>query len=421
MAPALDLTSFNAALKEYYTPDAVKDMVYKNNPLLALVKKSTDFPGKYKDVPIVYGNPQGRSATFSRAQTRGQSSSSKIGEFLVTRAKDYAVATIDNETILASQSDKGAFMRAATLEFDGAINSLKRAAAIDLFRSGYGAIGRIKVGSTVASATTITLDDIEEVTNFEVGQELVVTAAEASGALRALGTSGNGLIVTKVNRSTGVLTFGAAIDDAADGIPAIAHSDYIFVRGDRQDAASPSRLKISGLEAWLPATAPTTGDSFFGLDRSADPTRLAGCRQDLSGVPIEEALIEGAAIVGREGGIIDHYFMPFSKWSALQKALGSKVQYADLKVGTIGFRSIRINGPKGEIMCVPDMNCPSNRCFGLQLDVWELATIGDLPRVIDTDDLDMLRMASADGVESRWGYYGNLCCSAPGWNINIQW
>jgi hypothetical protein len=33
MASGLNLTAFNAALKEHYTNDRVEDMVYKNNPL----------------------------------------------------------------------------------------------------------------------------------------------------------------------------------------------------------------------------------------------------------------------------------------------------------------------------------------------------------------------------------------------------
>jgi hypothetical protein len=60
--------------------------------------------------------------------------------------------------------------------------------------------------------------------------ELEVSATE-TGASRAYGSSTNGLIVTGVNRTTGVLTFGFNVTDATNGIPAAA-ADYIFVRGD---------------------------------------------------------------------------------------------------------------------------------------------------------------------------------------------
>src|SRR5580692_5162547 len=97
-----------------------------------MVPKMENMGGKYTPVPIIYGNPQGRSKTFSVAQlgTNGlggsQNSSYKIDSFFMTRTKDYAIATIDGETMKASKGDANAFMDAAVTEIDGAINSLTR-------------------------------------------------------------------------------------------------------------------------------------------------------------------------------------------------------------------------------------------------------------------------------------------------------
>ena len=52
---ALDLTSFASALKAHYTNDKVENMVYSENPLLALMPKMEDFGGKNLPVPIIYG------------------------------------------------------------------------------------------------------------------------------------------------------------------------------------------------------------------------------------------------------------------------------------------------------------------------------------------------------------------------------
>ena len=43
-----------------------------------------------------------------------------------------------------------------------------------------------------------------------------------------------------------------------------------------------------------------------------------------------------------------------------------------------------------------------------------------MPKVLDTDGLSMLRQSSSDGVEIRYGYYAQMGCSAPGYNINVQ-
>jgi hypothetical protein len=411
---ALNMTSFDAALKELYQGQTVQDMTYKNNPFFALVPKRKDFFGRNRPVPIKYGNPQGRSANFVRAQTRGATENSKLKEFLVTRIKDYCVATIDNETMEASKNDSGAFISAAQLENDGGILTLTRSAATAQYRQGYGEIGVIGSFAT----TTITLATTEDVTNFEVGQELVLSASVASNTLRALGGSGNGLIITGVNRDTGVLTFGFNVNDATNGIPTIANSDVIFVRGDREDSATPSRLKIAGLGAWIPDTAPTS-TLFFGVDRSVDPTRLGGIRYDGSALPLEEAVINAASVLGREGGMPDHLFMHYRKWSDLENALGAKVQYADLKVGEVGFRALRINGPAGDIKVLPDQNCPLNRAYMLTLNSWCYHSLGAPVRPIDTDGNKWLRQSAADGVEIRWGYYANLWCERPGANAVI--
>lgn len=412
---ALDLTSFDAALKQHYTNDMIEMMVYKDNPALALMSKMEDFGGRNLPIVTIWGNPQGRSHTFSRAQARGALTNSKLDDFLLTRVKDYSIATIDNETLEASKGNANAFLEAATVEIDGAINSLTRSIATAMYRSGNGEIGQIKSTFTVAGATTILLSDANEVTNFEVGMELDVSAT-LTGALRAYGTSTNGLIVTGVNRSTGLLTFGFAIDDAANGIPAIAASDYLFVRGDH---TAGSLTKIAGFGAWIPETAPTN-TLFYGVDRSVD-TRLGGLRLDASSLPIEEALIEGAVYAAREGAKIDYFFMNYANYAKVEKALGTKVQYIDMKVNPeIAFRGIVVNGPRGMIRLVPDQNCTPNTAFGVQLDTWKLYSLGKAVRVIDTDGLQMLRQASADGVEVRYGFYGNMGTRAPGFNINLK-
>jgi len=406
---ALDLTSFDAALKQHYTSDMVEMMVYKDNPFLALVAKYEDFGGRNLPIPLIYGNPQGRSATFSQAQSRGAVTSSQLQDFVLTRVKDYSIATIDNETLEASKGNANAFMEAATTEIDGAINSLTRSLAISLFRDSSGAIGQLNAEPAETSGTFVmVLKSTEDVTNFEIGQVLVAYAAKSGGSAKTSDGSDADWVIAGVNRSSGELTLTGTYNSSGT----LAANDYLFVDGDRG-------LKLSGLEGWIPASAPSA-TAFFGVDRSVD-TRLGGLRLDGSSLPIEEALIDGASLCAREGGKIDHFFMSYDKYAELEKALGSKVQYIDLNVNAqVGFRGIVINGPRGPIKCIPDQNCPSGSVFGLQLNMWKLYSLGKAVRVIDSDGLQMLRQASADGVEVRYGFYGNLGCRAPGYNINIS-
>lgn len=401
---SLDMTSFASALKVHYTDDRIENMVYRDNPLLAMLPKMEKFGGKNLPIPIIYGNPQNRSATFSTAQ--GKSTTSKITDFVLTRNHDYSVATVDNETLEASQGDANAFMEAATTEIDGAINSASRSLAISLYRTGSGSIGQCNANAT---GTSLVLKNANDVTNFEVGMELVFDDADGGGSLKA-----GSVTVTAINRDTGVLTVDALTAIASTA--GVAADDYIFAEGDYDG-------KVKGLLAWLPSSAPSS-TAFFSVDRSVDVTRLGGVRYDGSAMPIEEALIGAIHRVAREGGKPTHCFMNFIKWNELAISLGSKVQYIDevVKSGnaTLNFRGIMIHGPKGPVKVVADQNCPSDRAFLLQLDTWKLYSLGKAPKILDTDGLKMLRQSSADGVEVRVGYYAQLGCRAPGYNANIR-
>jgi hypothetical protein len=223
---ALDMTTFDNALKEYYTVDRVENMVYADNPLLALISKQEKFFGRSIPIPIQYGSPQSRGVTIAAAQAVSRDYVG-IEQFLLTRVKDYCVCTLDNETLKASESDEGAFMEAATAQIDGVINTLTRSIGQKVYRDGFGSIGTIGAGY---NSTTVTLAQIADVTNFEVGQSLVFAAANSGGALR----SATGTTVSAVNRTTGVLTLSAA--PSAAGVA--ANGEYIFPTGDRTNVAA---------------------------------------------------------------------------------------------------------------------------------------------------------------------------------------
>lgn len=337
------------------------------------------------------------------ATAQANKTSSQLKDFVLTRKSFYSLASISNEVLEASKGNSNAFMEAATTEIDGAIQSATRQLAVSLYGTGSGTIGQ--VANSSFATTTLTLTEPSDVTNFEVGMKLQVSATNGGGSVRS-GT----LTVVGVDRDAGTLTTSVNL---SSGISAIAQNDYIVVEGN-YDAM------LSGLRAWVPDSAPGA-TPFFGVDRTADVTRLGGIRFDASAMPIEEGLIAAASRVAREGGKPTHCFINYAEYADLEKALGSKVQYVDLKVSAdIGFRGIVINGPRGPIKVIADQNCPAGRAFMLQLDTWKLYSLGKAPKILDADGMKMLRESSADAVEVRIGYYAQAGCRAPGWNANIK-
>lgn len=397
----LDLVSFEAALKQLYPDKKINDLVYKSNPLLAMMAKNEKFYGENMKCPLIYGNPQARSATIANAITQSSAASSKLKAFLLTRVKDYSLAQIDNETLKASESDMGAFLRAATLEIDGALHSAARSLAIAMYRTGSGSIGQI--ANTVFTGSTVTLTNADDVTNFEVGMTLVLSTTDGGGTVET-GT----LLITAIDRSAGTFTTFTTI---VGGVPTVATNDYIFQQGDYD-------LKVKGLQAWLPYASPSA-TLFFGVDRTADVTRLAGQRQDGSAKPIEEALYDIANFIGREGGSPETCFMNFTDYGNLEKSLYGRLVYVNVQapdMPEIMFQGVKINGPRGPITVIPDQNAPSKFAFVLQMNTWTLHSLGKAPQLFDTDGLNMLRNATSDSLDVRCYYYAQVGCTAPGWN-----
>lgn len=403
-----------AALKELYTgDDYMKDLVYKKNPHLALVPKDespSGFAGKYIPVPIIYGTPQGRSATFSNSQ--GNQTAPALSSFFVYRVSNYQLCTITNELLEATKDNAGAFIDEAKLNMDTSFRNISNDLALDLYGNASGNRG------TISSITTgvIVLSNAASVVNFEVGMALV--SYSLSGSTYTQSTSSAIGYVIAVNRSSGTVTVSATAGGSA-GTPTNWSTSFplLGVQGDVAFGAislQTSFLKVSGLAAWLPATAPSASENFWGVDRSVDVTRLAGVRFDGSAETIEEALIDAAALVAREGGQPDMAFMPFASWAALEKSLGSKVQYVDVKhdEADIAFAGIRIHAPYGPITVIPDRNCPSATCYLLQMDTWKFRSLGKAPHILTygMEGLEALRVGTADALEIRIGYYGKQNC-----------
>lgn len=396
----LDVTAAAAILKEYYTNQRVTQLTYKDAPLYALLSKKKDFFGDSYPLPMRVTNPQGASNTFSNAQA--QKTASNYKKFSLTRVKDYSLASIATEAMLASENNAGAFLQLATAEIDGAFDTMARRTGWALYGDGSGAIGAIAAEPAEASSTVVTFSNVEDIVKIEVGQTLQFRNGATVKTFD--GTINSGL-VSAVNRDTGSFTIAVAYTSSGN----IAAADTVNVVGDYN-------AKVSGLAAWIPSSAPSNSP-FFGVDRSIDSTRLGGVRISSSGKPIEEALIDGARRIGREGlGNPKHVFCGFSKYAALDKSLGSKVRYADVEVAGISFKGIEVSGPKGTMTVIPDRDCPENRMYLLDMTSWAYHSLKEPIMLLDQDGNKMLREASADSMEVRVGSYAQLGCVSPGAN-----
>ena len=408
---SFNLTNFDAAMKHMYPYKKVENMVYKNNPLLAMIPKETSFPGRNATYAVEYGMTTGRSANFQTAQNnRG---GTKLEDFVVTRVKDYAVVSVDNETLLAADGSEGSLLDVAKAKTDSALHALSRTMGRDIYRSGTGSVGQIHASPSLGN-TSIELVAGHAV-NFEVGMRLKASATDGSALY------GGVLEVTAVDRDNDVLTTSVA---GTTGIPSLTADDFLYVEGDAANGGS--NIKMSGLDAWIPSSV--SSSSFFGVDRTLDTTRLGGQRQGYAN-SVQETIINAAVKTAREGGRPDACFMNPTDWAELALDLEGRAAVAGANnrrrydsndaAASFGFSSISIATPTGMVDVFADHNCPINVGYLLQMDTWKLKSLGPAPRLLDFDGLKGIRQSNEDGVEYRWGYYGNLLCTAPGFNCRV--
>jgi hypothetical protein len=88
----------------------------------------------------------------------------------------------------------------------------------------------------------------------------------------------------------------------------------------------------------------------------------------------------------------------------------------------VAFEAIHFHSAYGKIPVLADRSCPAKTAYAVTTDTWKLRTLGKAPHILTygMEGLEGLRVGTADALEIRIGYYGNVICSAPGWNMYIK-
>lgn len=368
-------------------------------------------------MPLEYGVPQGRSHAFANAQ--GQQTATQLASFFVYVISDYQLVTITNLLMEQTKTSAGAFVDAAKLQMDAGFRNITNNIAFELFGDGSATRGYIGSATAAAPTYTITLSNAQQIVQFEVGMTLVNFVNNGSAISSISSTQAT---ITAVNRSTGTITVLATSTDSSWTTVGNALGIYgDIVAGN---ISTGTNLALSGLAAWLPTTSPGSSDSFWGVNRSADVTRLAGNRYNATSYTIEEGLTNALAVLNREGGKPDLCIMDFASYASLVNALGGKVQYVQAKHDEVevAFEGITFQSAYGRVTILADRSCPPQTAYLLTMSTWKLRSLGKVPHILTygLEGLEGLRVGNADALEIRIGYYGNLICSAPGWNMVVS-
>lgn len=406
---------FEPLMKDYYHSQRVMTTTLQKHPTLALINKKEDWRGKNWEMPLIYADTAARSRTFTEAQARSRASGTESSIWTIPSKKDYALASIDGETMDRTEGDDGAFISAVDAEFKSAFRQIGNSMGRGIFGTSDGHIGQVAEEPAVSSGTwVLKFKDSRQIKNVGINAVVEIYQNKTGGSARTSDGTDADFVVAKVDYDAGQITLTGDYSASGD----IATDDYIFIKGDRG-------LSLAGFLDWIPWVAPQEGDPlFFGINRSLDPNSFAGHRHDAANMPIEEGIIEASAKMADRSKSFDHFVINPRRLGDLKKSLGTKIQYVNLQASpTLSFSGILIDGDFGPIKVISDPDCPFEYSWGLTLENWHFCSIGQAPKVLNrrAGGGDGRTIENQDGVEFRWGYYGNLGCSDPSNQMIVKW
>jgi len=383
----LDITEFDAALKENYNDDVISDAVPKSHPLLSHIPKDESFTGETWIEPIKISNVQSigsGSGAFSDLVTSPGNSETR--KFVLVSTKHYGTIQLDRETMLASVNNVGAFVNALDYEVNNMIDGIGQNFARQLYGDGSGALGSF---SAFASHVG-TLSNLSDIVNFEVGMKLDTYTSGGSA-------QDSDLVVTKVDEPEGKITVtGDSLTAATD----------VAYRANSKDQ------ELKGLKAWLPEAVPSA-TAFYGVDRT-ESSRLYGQFQNGSSGDLDDLILKMLMKVNKQGGKVSHIFMSFERYSAYLATNHDRIRIlSPVDKASIGFPGVQVATPYGECEIYADRYCPDSKVYLLTMSSWRLVSRGKLVQWISEDGATILRASGADAFQGRSASYCFLSCRAP--------
>ena len=395
-------------LKVYYAKDGLQNLMFRNDPVLKSIKKER-VEGKVQNFSTMYGRGGAAGGNFTAAAALA-ATVSKNAEFSVVPGQLFSVYTMNSKEVQASKTRRGAYMKVAGAKMFAASESFRKTMAAAFYGSGYGEIAKIVVpagGYTASTPVNVTLP-MHAIMKIDVGSVLEVVTAKTAPAPTTPVT----LTVNSINGSSVNVTPSANI---------AANTYVLRLQGSVDANGSP--LLPMGLDGWLPVAGRRTGNawttlintSFFGVNRSVAPDRLAGGYVESLKIgtgataTIEEkykTLQRAIQVARRQGSIADLIVLNDEDWLALANEIQTTNTYftqtstKEKRKASVGYDSFSASFSTNYIESIVDTPyCPKGRFYVLDkaaLEFWsytnteklEDGVAGNQPGKPDPVDMD---------------------------------
>lgn len=400
MATGANSTAAAQFLRRMYTPDFIINTISKKESrLLSLIKHDEGGEGdSVNDLTIVGDNPSG-SADFTEAKNRGENSMSDGRQWNIPWYDDYEHPTVSGKLIAQSRGKKGGWFPHLKHEMKSSLRMSAHRRSVALYTAGWGELG--VMSNAPAANGNVVLADPSTVFRFVKGQKLVFAPTIATSVLRA----GQSAIVTGVNYAAyrnAAPTAHLTLDTNTNAIAGLAQNDIIFTKGDRQDSATPTKRRPTGLDGWASVVAPVGGENFFGQDRSTNSFLAAWIIDGVTQGPLQ-ALIEACTMTSTVGSAENLIAVTsVQRFMELSVALQGQVRYTEVKGrGGVGFKTIAIYADGIEVPLLCDKYCRYGVSYVGEPHAFYHPSLGAAPHIAADDGQEIVRQTDDDGVAVR--------------------
>ncbi len=365
-------TSILAMLKVFYK-DGVENLMFRNSPVLKKIKKER-VEGKTQNFSAMYGRGGAVGGDFTKAQSNA-ASVSKAVEFAVEPGQLFSVYSMNSKEVQASQTKRGAYMKIAGAKMFAASESFRKTLAAALYGTGYGEICMAPAASfTSGNKVAITLPD-HAIMAIDIGSKLEVKAALASSTKKVT------LTVDSIDGNSVTVIPGTNADSLA--------TDFIVLEGSTD--GNKGILPV-GLAGWLPTRRANLDTTFFGVDRSVAPDRLAGAFYDASAINEKKSvtvqkLLQKCRRQGSQADLIimnDEDFLEFSAEIDTTNTYFTQTSTKAKREANVGFDKFSASFSTNYIEnIVDDPYCPKGRFYILDSEYVALWSYTNTDKVND--------------------------------------
>ncbi len=366
-------------VREIWPDENLIEEVIDEDPVLGMCTKETDWGYAVHHHPLGWGANQGIGRTF--ADAKQYKSTPSQAEFQLATREMHAALSIEGKLLRTFEytKKKALLVDPVTRAGELTIDRMRRRFSQTIHGDGVGVIGRIASGSNVATST-ITLDDPNDLKNFEPDRPVQVEATGATGGtvstevafVSSIGTEDSPTVTLKDSAGNAV-TWAAAF-------PSLTVATGFRIYG----AGTYDNDYFYGLGAYLPLHTGSPG-TFLTCNRNQNPGWLAGRCMTGTNLTVYQRIKKAARLATDAGEKPDTYLLSTRNFEKLEFEFDNKLQLQKFPAADVGkyklgvtYQGVTVQGPRGPIKVLPSMWMPDSveRCG--QMDSLVMGSIGPL-------------------------------------------